>query len=86
MDKVLIVLASTTSAYSVKTMLEKRYKIYSKIVQAPAQLTFLGCAYCLEIDMIDLNTALSLVKASAVSVRGVYNARTLQAIDLQVVK
>jgi len=82
MSKALIVLASSTSAYSVKTMLEKRYKIYTRIVQAPAALSNLGCAYCLEIDKMDLKTALSLIKMSTVSLRGVYDACTYQTINL----
>ena len=80
MNKALVVLASSTSAFSVKTLLEKRYKIYSKIIQAPNSIAELGCSYCLEIDMINLKTALNLIKVSGISVRGVYNASTYEKI------
>ena len=79
-NKVLIVLASSTSAFSVKTLLEKRYKIQSRIIQAPAALATLGCAYSLELDSANLKTAMNLIKVSGMSVRGVYNADSYEKI------
>ena len=80
MNKVLIVLVSSTSAFSVKALLEKRYKIHSKIIQAPSKIATLGCAYCLEIDAKDAKTAINLIKVSGMSVKGVYTADTYERI------
>ncbi len=80
MNKVLIVLASSTSAFAVKTLLEKRYKIPSRIIQAPAALSTLGCSYSLELDFQDLKTALNLIRVSGMSIRGVYNANSYEKI------
>ncbi len=82
MSKALIVLASSTSAYSVKTMLEKRFKIKTRIIRTPIALSLSGCSSCLEIDDYNLKTALSLIKMSTISVRGVYDAATFQSIEL----
>jgi len=78
--KVLIVLLSSTSAFSLKTLMEKRYKIHSRIIQAPAKLASLGCAYCLEIDAADLKIAVNLIKVSGISTRGVFTADTYEKI------
>ncbi len=80
MNKVLIVLLSSTSAFSMKTMLETRYKIHSRIIQAPAKLAYLGCTYCIELDAANLRTAVNLLKASGVSSKGVFNADTYEKI------
>ncbi len=80
MKKVLIVLISSTSAFSVKTLLEKRYKVHSRIIQAPAKLATLGCAYCLEIDAEDAKTAINLIKVSGITIRGVYTSDTYERI------
>ncbi len=80
MNKVLIVLLSSTSAFSVKTLLEKRYKIHSEIIQAPAKIASLGCSYCLEIDGHDAKTAINIIKVSGISTRGVYTADTYERI------
>ena len=75
-NKALIVLLSSTSAFSLKTLLEKRYKIHSRVIPAPAKLAVLGCAYCLEIDMIDMKTATNLIKVSGITTKGIYDAET----------
>ena len=80
MNKVLIVLISSTSAFSVKTLLEKRYKIHSRIIQSPAKIATLGCAYCLEIDAVDAKTAINLIKVSGISIKGVYTSDTYERI------
>ena len=80
MNKVLIVLVSSTSAFSVKTLLEKRYKIHSRIIQSPAKIATLGCAYCLEIDAADAKTAIDLIKVSGISTKGVYASGTYERI------
>lgn len=84
MDKALIILASSTSAVAVQKMLEKRFKIYTKIIQAPAELSSFGCSYCIEIDMLNLKTALNLISMSTISIRGVYNAATYEKINFRV--
>ncbi|MBO5008235.1 MAG: DUF3343 domain-containing protein [Clostridia bacterium] len=80
MNKVLIVLLSSTSAFSMKTMLETRYKIHSRIIQAPAKLAYLGCTYCIELDASDMKTAVNLLRVSGVSSKGIYNADTYEKI------
>ena len=82
MEKVLVVLASSSAAHAVKTMLEKRYKIYSRIVQAPSCLSVLGCTYCIELNRFELRTAINLIKVSGLSIRGVYDAKTYQKINM----
>lgn len=74
MNKVLIVLVSSTSAFSLKTLLEKRYKIQSRILQTPADLAFLGCSHCIEVDYAELKTAVNLLKVSGITVKGVFDA------------
>ncbi len=80
MNKVLMVLLSSTSAFSVKTLLEKKYKIHSRIIQAPAKIASLGCSYCLELDAYDAKTALDIVKVSGITTRGVYTADTYEKL------
>lgn len=80
MNKVLIVLLSSTSAYSLKTLLGRRYKIHSRVIQAPAKLAVLGCAYCLEIDMSDMKTAANLIKVSGITTKGIYDAVNYQKL------
>ena len=80
MNKVLIVLLSSTSAHSLKALLGKRYKIHSNVIQAPAKLAELGCAYCLEIDIADMKTAVNLIKVSGISTKGIYDAQTYQKL------
>lgn len=83
MNNVLIVLASSTTAYSVKTALEKRYKIYSKIVKSPSRLSTLGCSYCLEIKREDLKYALDIIDFSQISFRGAYDSKTYERLDIR---
>ena len=80
MNKVLIVLVSSTSAFSVKTLLERKYKIHSRIIQSPAKIATLGCAYCLEIDAVDAKTAIDLIRVSGISIKGVYSSDTYERI------
>ena len=80
MKKVLVVLLSSTSAFSLKSLLEKRFKIHSSIVQAPKELSYLGCTYCLEIDAYDMAQAVNIIKVSGVSSKGVYDAQTYEKL------
>lgn len=80
MSKVLMVLLSSTSAFSVKTLLERKYKIHTRIIQAPAKIAALGCSYCLELDACDAKTALNVVKVSGITTRGIYTADTYEKI------
>ena len=82
MEKALIVLASSSAVHAVKTMLEKRYRIYSKIIQAPSAISQSGCSYCIEIDKSELRTAVNLIKVSDMSIRGIYDSVTYQKISL----
>ncbi len=80
MKKVLIVLLSSTSAFSLKSLLEKRFGIHSSIVQAPRELSHLGCMYCLEIDELDMMHTINLIKVSGISSKGVYDGKTYEKI------
>lgn len=82
MDKVIVVLASYTSAYSVQLSLERKYGVLSKIVRSPSELSKVGCSYCLEFDRCNLENALKLIRSSSISIRGIYDAATLKAINL----
>lgn len=82
MEKALIVLASSSAVHAVKTMLEKRYKIYTKIIQAPSVISRSGCSYCLEIDKSELRYAINLIRVSDMSIRGIYDSVTYEKISL----
>ncbi len=74
MEKVLIVFLSATSASAVKSILEKKYAIASRIVQAPPKISDTGCAYALELKEKNLYIAWNIVKSMDISSKGVYNA------------
>lgn len=80
MDKVLIVFLSATSASRVKSILEKRYAIPSKIMQTPSGVAASGCSYCLELKEKYLHIAWNIVKSMGLSSKGAFNADTLQKI------
>ena len=80
MDKVLIVFLSSTSAAGVKTMLERKYAVPSRILQTPSGISTGGCSYCLEVSDSDLNTAWNIVKSLGVSSKGVYRKGSLEKI------
>ena len=80
MDKVLIVFLSATSAARVKSVLEKRYAIPSKIMQTPSGVAAAGCSYCLELKEKHLHIAWKIVKSMDLSSKGVYSSETLQKI------
>lgn len=80
MNKVLIVFLSATSAGKVKSMLERKYAIPSKLIQAPSELADYGCSYCLEINEKHLNIAWKIVKSMTISSKGVFKKDNLQKI------
>lgn len=80
MDKVLIVFLSSTSAAGVKTMLERKYAVPSRILQTPSGISAGGCSYCLEVSDSDLNIAWNIVKSLGVSSKGVYRKGSLEKI------
>lgn len=80
MDKVLIVFLSATSASRIKSVLEKKYAIPSKIMQTPSGIAASGCSYCLELKEKHLHVAWNLVKSMDLSSKGVFKADTLQKI------
>lgn len=80
MDNVLIVFLSATSANRVKSILEKKYAVPSKIVQTPTGVSVTGCSYSLRIREKHLNTAWNLIKNMELSSKGVFRAGTLEKI------
>lgn len=80
MDKVLIVFLSATSAGRVKSILERKYAIPSKIIQTPTGVSASGCSYSLEIREKHLHTAWNLVKDMDLSSKGVFRAGSLEKV------
>lgn len=80
MDKVLIIFLSSTGAVKMKSLLEKRYAIPSRVLQTPSKLAEKGCSYSLELNEKHLHTAWSLVKKSGLTSKGVYRKDTLEKI------
>ena len=80
MTKVLIVFLSATSAGKVKSMLERKYAIPSKVIQAPSEIATSGCSYCLEINEKHLGVAWRIVKSMGASSKGVFKKDSLEKI------
>ena len=80
MNKILIVFLSATSANKVKSVLERRYAIPSKIMQTPSAIGVTGCSYSLMINEKYLHVAWELVKSMDLTSKGVYRMDTHQKI------
>ena len=72
MNNILIVFASLTTANKVKSELEKRFGISSKVMQTPGAIKLKSCSYCLRISDDNLNTALGFIKENDVRTKGAY--------------
>ena len=72
MENVLIVFSSMTTANRIKSELEKRYGIRSKVLQTPKNIPLKSCSYCLRIAAGDLQKAWNMVKGMDVYTKGVY--------------
>jgi len=80
MNKILIVFMSATSANKVKSVLERKYAISSKIIQTPSAVGASGCSYALLLSEGHLHTAWEIVKSMDLSSKGVYRSDTYQKI------
>lgn len=80
MDKVLIVFMSATSANKVKSVLERKYAIPSKIMQTPSGVAAAGCSYCLSLNEKHLHIAWKIVKSMDLSSKGAYRQDNYQKI------
>lgn len=72
LNNVLIVFASITTANKIKSELEKRYSIVSKVVQTPKAVPVKSCSYCIKLSEENLYKAWSMIKMSGVYTKGVY--------------
>lgn len=72
MNNVLIVFASLTTANKVKSELERRFRIYSRVLQTPGGIRLKSCSYCIRISEDNLKTALGFIKENGVQTKGAY--------------
>lgn len=72
MDNVLIVFLSMTTANRIKSELEKRYGIKSKVMQTPKTIPVKSCSYCIKLSSADLNKAWNMIKGMDIYTKGVY--------------
>ena len=75
MDSVLIVFLSNTTANRIKSELEKRYGIKSKVMQTPKSVPVKSCSYCLKLEYKDLERAWNMIKSMDVYTKGVYREK-----------
>ena len=72
MDSVLMVFSSLTTANRIKSELEKRYAIKSKVIQTPKNIPVKSCSYCVKLAYKDLQKSWNMVKSRDVYTKGVY--------------
>ena len=72
MENVLIVFLSMTTANRIKSELERRYGIKSKVMQTPKTIPVKNCSYCIRLAAGDLQKALNMIKNLDVYTKGVY--------------
>ena len=53
MEYVLIVFSSLTTANKIKSELEKKYGIKSKVIQTPKSIPIKSCSYCIRLALAD---------------------------------
>ena len=72
MENVLIVFLSLTTANRIKSELERRYGIKSKVMQTPKTIPVKSCSYCIRLAAGDLQKAWNMIKNLDVYTKGVY--------------
>ena len=61
-----------TTANKIKSELEKKLGIKSKVMQTPKSIPVKSCSYCIKLDYNDLQKAWNLVQSMDVYTKGVY--------------
>ncbi len=72
MDSVLIVFLSMTTANKIKSELERRHGIKSRVMQTPKTIPVKSCSYCIKLSAKDLKKAWNMIKSMDVYTKGVY--------------
>ena len=72
MNNILIVFASQTSAEKIKSMLEHKFNIRSKLIQTPIAIPVNGCSYSIRLKSEDFEKARSDILNANVRIRGIY--------------
>lgn len=72
MDYILIVFASQTSAAKIKSLLEHRFNIHSKLVQTPRAIPVNGCSHSIKLKADDFEKVRSYILSANVRIRGIY--------------
>lgn len=72
MENVLIVFLSMTTANRIKSELERRYGIKSKVMQTPKTIPVKSCSYCIRLAAGDLQKTWNMIKNLDVYTKGVY--------------
>lgn len=73
MNFVLIVFASATTANRLKSVLYKKFRINSEVIQTPASLSDKGCSYCLRVRFEHADTVWKIVRENGLSSKGIYS-------------
>ncbi len=68
----LIVFASATTANRVKSVLYKKFRINSTLMQTPKALPIVSCSYCLRFSIEHIDTVWDLVTQNGLSTKGIY--------------
>ncbi len=80
MKFVLIVFSSLTTANKIKSELEKRYSIKSKVIQTPKNIPVKSCSYCVKVLESDMSKAWNMVKSLDVYTKGVFGEKDFKKI------
>lgn len=80
MEKVLVVFMSATTTARMKSILERKYQIPSRVLQTPSSIAVKGCSHCLEINEKDLRKVWTVVNGLNVTSKGVYRKGSLEKI------
>lgn len=80
MEYVLLVFSSLTTANKIKTEIEKKYSIKSRVMQTPKNVPVKSCSYCLRILYKDAEKVWNFVKSYDVYTKGVYSEKNYNRI------
>ncbi len=75
MEFALIVFSSLTTANKIKSELEKKYSIKSRVIQTPKNIPLKSCSYCVRIAQTDMPMAWNMVKSLDVYTKGVFSEK-----------
>ena len=80
MDKVLVVLASLTSANRIKKYMQLNFDVKVIVMQTPKDIQLEGCGYCVKADYKDLDKIYDAIEMLDISSRGAFNASNYMKI------